>query len=229
MPFLPYISDENLLKHTGTLVNSVSKAQKRIDMNIYGSVIDPFSSMIDASTQDIEFAKWLEQEKARKAQKALQNALGDFHQNILGSVTGWVNAGQGGSYDVKNSEVKIIAEIKNKYNTLNSEGLLSVYDKLSSHLDYGDSGFTAYYVAVLPKNSTPYNEPFTPVKKKVARPSRDDLRKVDGRTFYGIATGHENALDQLYDVLPVLLDQLEFPVKKSNLEHFKDLFDRAYK
>lgn len=229
MPILPYINDDDLLQHTRTLLSAVKNAQVRIDKNIYSGVIDPFSALIDSATQGIAFDEWLEQEKARKAQKALQNALGDFHQNILGSVRGWTNAGLGGSYDIKNTRMKIIAEVKNKYNTLNSEGFLSVYDKLSSHLDYGDSGFTAYYVAILPKSNKPYDKPFTPVKKKVPRPLREDLRKVDGKTFYDLATGYSGALDQLYQALPSVLQSLGTTVDADTRTNCVDLFNRAYK
>jgi hypothetical protein len=225
---LPFISDEDLIQYTKQMVSAVERSKISVEKNPYRGVADPFSALVDASVQGITFAEWLEQEKARKIQKSLQNALGDFHQNILGSVHGWANAGPGGSYDVRNEEKKIIAEVKNKYNTLNSEGFISVYNKLSNHLDFGSPGFTAYYVAIVPKGAKSYDEPFTPVKKKVPMPLRQDLRKIDGKSFYALATGYDNALDMLYGILPAVLKGLGCELAPTESGHFINLFDKAF-
>lgn len=225
---LPFIADDDLIKYTQQMVSAVDRSKKSVESNPYRGVIDPFSALVDASVQGITFDKWMEQEKARKIQKSLQNALGDFHQNILGALHGWKNAGPGGSYDVRNEDKKIIAEVKNKYNTLNSEGLISVYKKLSNHLDYGDKDFTAYYVAIVTKGSASYDEPFTPVKKKIPMPRRDDLRKIDGKSFYALATGYDDAVHMLYETLPIVLKSLGYELSPDEATHFVDLFERAF-
>ncbi len=61
---------------------------------------------------------WYKNETARQAQKTLQNHLGDFHQRILGSVKGWTDMHTGGVIDLISHDTKIIAEVKNKYNTV---------------------------------------------------------------------------------------------------------------
>ena len=202
------------------MVEAVRTAKNKIGKNPYSSVIDPFSAVVDSSIQGISLEDWMKQEKARKIQKALQNAVGEFHQNILGSMPGWENAGKGGSFDVRNKEMKIIAEVKNKYNTLNSNGFLAMYTTLSNHLDYGDRGFTAYYVPVITKNPLPFNKTFSPPRRGVSMPVRKDLRTMDGKSFYAFASGEKNALANVYRALPKALEHVlgkEVNVNKSGI------------
>ena len=118
MSLLPFINDDSLYQATRTLVNAALSAQNRVEKNPYRNVIDPFSAQVDAARQGVSTDEWMEQEKSRQIQKAFSNALGDFHQDILGYMPGWDNAGRGGSYDVKNESLKVIAEVKNKHNTM---------------------------------------------------------------------------------------------------------------
>jgi hypothetical protein len=143
----------------------------------------------------------------------------------------WENAGRGGSYDIKNETLKIIAEVKNKHNTMNARSALSVYDNLQRHLDYsGDAITMAYLVEIVPKNPRPYQIQFCPSERGTRRPQRDDILKIDGKSFYAMASGDPDALEKLYQVLPTVLAQLlgasESELKDSPV--FRDLFNRAY-
>ena len=154
---LSFISNRELLKHTMNLIDAAKRAAVEVEENPYRNVIDPFSSLIDAARQGMSTEEWMSQEKARQTQKAFQNAVGDFHQDILGSMPGWVNAGRGGSFDVSNLELKIIAEIKNKHNTMNAGAQLKVYDNLAGYLDFGRSDTKkAYVVQIIPEKPKPY-------------------------------------------------------------------------
>lgn len=228
---LPFISDEDLHKATKTLVDAALSAKKKFEKDPYRNVIDPFSVLFDSASQKISTEDWMTQERARQVQKALQNALGDFHQTVLGAMPGWEDAGKGGSYDVKNQEKKVIAEIKNKYNTMNARSALSVYDNLQKHLDYGADGVTkAYLVEVVPKSPKPYEAPFRPAERGTPRPLRTDIVKVDGKSFYALASGVPDALRQLYDALPVVLGEILNipPAELTDSPTFDELFARVY-
>lgn len=230
MAYLPFISDENLIKFTRELVDAAIKSQDTVERNPYKNVIDPFSALIDAARQKISLDEWMEQEKSRQVQKAFQNAVGTFHQSILGSMPGWNDSGAGGSYDVINDEKRIIAEIKNKYNTMSSGQQIAVYDKLARWLDYGKKGYTAYVVDVVPKSPRPYLQPFVPSERGVRRQTRDNLLRIDGRSFYALASGQNDAIDQLYKVLPKVLEDI-LDIDDSQItdsEEFSVLFTKAY-
>lgn len=227
---LPYISDEDFLKATQRLVEAARKAKAKVNKNPYKNVIDPFSALVDAAQQGISLQAWMEQEKVRQIQKALQNALGDFHQDVIGSMPGWQNAGVGGSYDVINESKKIIAEIKNKHNTMNSRSGIAVYDNLAGWLDYGKSDFTAYAVGIVPKNPEPFVSKFTPSSRGIKRAARKNLLMVDGRSFYEMAAGRKDAIDMLYKALPKMLEKV-LGIGRGTLKdtgEFDELFRKAY-
>lgn len=228
---LPFITDEKLREATKTLVNAAFNAQKRVDKNPYRNVIDPFSALVDAARQKITTEEWFVQEKSRQVQKALQNALGDFHQDILGAMPGWENAGRGGSYDVKSTAKKAIAEVKNKHNTMNARSAISVYDNLQRHLDYsGDDITKAYVVEIIQKHPEPYEIPFTPSERGTPRPTRQNIVKIDGKSFYALASDDPDALRKLYEALPIVLGDI-LNIKPSELTGnatFRELFDRVY-
>lgn len=230
MPYLPFISDEDLIKHTKELVDAAVNAAKKVEKNPYKNVIDPFSSLIDAGRQGVSLDEWMVQEKSRQIQKSFQNAVGDFHQHVLGSVYEWNDAGAGGSFDVINEKRKIIAEVKNKYNTMNANAERGVYDTMSRWLDYGKDGYTAYVVDIVPKSPKPYELPFTPSERKVRRQTRSNLLRIDGRSFYALATGYQDAIDQLYAVLPKIISDLLGVDDKilSGTDDFNLIFEKAY-
>jgi len=230
MAILDFISDEQLIYHTRKLVDAAKHAEVIVEKNPYKNVIDPFSALIDAARQNISLETWMTQEKARQIQKSFQNAIGEFHQQILGSINGWSNSGKGGSYDVINEDKKIIAEVKNKYNTMNSSSALNAYDKMAHWLDYGKDGYEAFIVEIVPENPRPYSIPFTPSERKVKRQTRENLRRIDGRSFYALATGMPDAIDLLYAALPSVLNDI-LGIAESQLTNssaFNELFSRVY-
>ena len=85
---LRFISNADLYEHTNTVIIRISKATKDAQANLYKNSIDPFSAIFDAMTKGITVEDWLLQESGRQVQKTMQNAIGDFDQNILGSVRG---------------------------------------------------------------------------------------------------------------------------------------------
>ena len=228
---LSFIADKDLIQATDKLMSAIMTAKNRVENDPYHNVIDPFSALVDAAYQKIYIEDWIIQEKARQIQKALQNALGDFHQDILGSMPGWKSMGRNGSYDIENAEMKIIAEIKNKYNTMNARSALSVYDNLQRHLDYsGGKATKAYLVEIIPKHPGAYEQPFTPGERGTPRPSRKDIIKIDGKSFYDLASGHTNALRKGYDALPSVLERLiGLPsTELTGSDYFDELFNRVY-
>jgi hypothetical protein len=142
----------------------------------------------------------------------------------------WENAGRGGSYDVRNTGKKIIAEIKNKHNTMNARSSLSVYDNLQRHIDYSEDKIdTAFLVEIVPKYPKPYQVPFTPSERGTRRPARNDILRIDGQSFYELATGYPDALKALYETLPYILEKiLKTPSTKFKGSTFEELFKRVY-
>lgn len=239
MPYLSFISDQNLEQEVNKILSTAKLALEEASADIDKNVIDPFSVTFEMAGFGIDkVVDWEVREQARQSQKTLSNAFGDFHQNILGHVNGWTNLGIGNSVDLECLDKKVIAEIKNKYNTVTGGKLSDVYD----HLDQlvmpivsKYKGFTAYYVETIPRprrgNPQNYNEPFVPSDKqtKTRKNSNDLIRKIDGQSFYALVTEVPDALEQLYDVLPTVIKNLsEYSFDENEILLMKSYFKKAF-
>ncbi|MDP3792732.1 MAG: Eco47II family restriction endonuclease [bacterium] len=229
---LPFISNKNLYAQVGRVIDLAKGTLTKNGEQFYKNSVDPFSALFDALWQNISLTAWLKQEKSRQNQKTLQNALGDFHQEILGSFNGWESLGKGSVFDIKNESKKIIAEIKNKYNTTKGNHKVAIYDDLKGELKTNYEGYTAYYVEVIPKNKKIYDKPFTPSDNRThrQRPKNKNIKVIDGKSFYALATGDLNALKKLYDVLPGVIGDIlgrKYQVVKDDTL-FNSLFERIY-
>lgn len=229
---LPFIENKNLYMEVWRVINVAKKANFESERNFYSNVIDPFSALFDACYQGISLDDWIKQEKSRQIQKTMQNSLGAFHQEILGAMKGWRSLGNGKVFDIANDEKKIIAEVKNKYNTTKGNHKVAIYDDLKSQLKDKYLGYTAFYIEVIPKNKKTYNKPFTPSdnKKKKRRPSNKNIRVIDGKSFYEIASNDPNGLKKIYETLPIIISDIlgKSPKNIRKDSSFKNLFNKAY-
>lgn len=230
---LPFITDRDLERHVWSVIDTSNQAVDNEDEDeIHKNVVDPFSAVFDSMRKKTSIHGWLTFERERQIQKTIQNAIGKFHQNIIGSISGWENLGVGNLVDVRNANTKVIAEIKNKHNTVKGSDLVVIYDELKTALTRKEYiGYQAYYVEIIPKKGESV-EPFTPPDNKTQkkRKARKDILRIDGRSFYKLATGIPDALDQLYEVLPqVIGDFLKADHSQVTSDPlFKELFDRAF-
>ena len=228
MPYLDFISDEKLEEFTREVLEKTQKKADEAEISLYNNVVDPFSALFDSARQNTTVDLWIEQEKARQVQKTLQNALGKFHQKVIGEIPGWHDAQTGGSYDVGNDNRKIIAEIKNKHNTMNSSSAPGVYLKLSNHLQYSHKGYTAYLIEIIPKSKKSYDKPWSP--NLTLYTLRDDIRRIDAKSFYELATGNKDSLFDLYLALPKVFEKVigSDANKIADAKLFTELFERTY-
>lgn len=207
---LPFISDKKLFEQVARVLEVAKVSSSEAEEKLFANTIDPFSALFDAMCQGISLEQWMEQEKARQTQKTLQNALGEFHQEILGSFPGWTSLGKGNVFDLKNDKMKIIAEVKNKYNTTKGNHKVAIYDDLSGQLKNNYKGYTAYYVEIIPKNKAVYDKPFVPSDNRThkRRKARKDIRVIDGKSFYALAAGDPDAIKKFYGILPIVIKKL---------------------
>lgn len=229
---LPFVTDEVLFSQVKHVITIAQSAVDGAVVKLHDSVVDPFSAIFDASRQGIGLSNWLEQEKARQIQKTLQNAMGDFHQAILGSVKGWANLGVGNVVDIKNDSRKLIAEIKNKYNTTKGNHKKVIYDDINNLLSHTYRGYTGYYVEIIPKSKHLYDNVFTPSDNETheRRPENLHIRVIDGYSFYALVTEFTDGLKMLYRVLPEVIAEIIGKDYKNIVKDplYKELFDRAY-
>lgn len=216
---LPYIANDKLIASTESFFSTINKLFKddKIDKwyawDFWKSGVDPFaiiaSCMVSGKNKIEEHFQ--EVEVIRQRDKTISNAIGEFHQQILSSLEGCTNPGKGGEIDliVDRPKLKLIAEIKNKWNTTKGDDKTQPYDKLKRRIESDFRGFTAYYVYIIPKpkktNYSPRDTPFTPSHKGQKRESREDIREIDGKSFYALLTSRDDSLELLYKIFPKLI------------------------
>ena len=227
---LPYISNEDLYLHTEKVVVALQSGIHKADAKLHKNVVDPFSAVFGCLARGIGLAEWLELEKARQVQKTLEDYLGYFHQGILSSIPGWQQTTD--VVDLINSKLKIVADIKNKFNTVKGSHRKIIYDDLADMIGRkGFEDFKGYYVEIIPRKPGPYDKPFTPSDnvKHTRRAKNENIRIIDGSSFYDLASGHKGALKMLYEALSTvighILDNKNMGSENSQLE---GLFERAY-
>ena len=188
---LAWISDEKLYHEINTLLTRAQNAREDAEERRTRNVIDPFLSLVIASVFGIQDPKELVNiQNAESALRGLSNALGDFHQRILGNVDGWENHDAG--YDLECRDRRIVAEVKNKWNTMNASNRYQVESDLRTAVRQKSGDWTGYLVLMIPRR---------PQRYKKSLPEGRNLFEIDGASFYHLVTGDPNAIHDLLDKL----------------------------
>jgi len=234
---LPWLSNQQFIPIVEEVLKSGFEAMKTADEKMGKNIIDPFLMLFEMGSFNLDSSSWIINEKARQAQKTLSNKIGWFHQKMIGSLDGWEDLGTREMIDVVNHEKRIIAEIKNKYNTVKQSDLIGLYSDMEGlvmHKTQKYRGYTAYYVEIIPKKAIRYNQTFTPPDRKTGGKAavNELVRKIDGASFYALASRHENALAQLYEALPVaiaqVLEKMERAMPELDVSKLRSYFSAAY-
>ncbi len=232
MPKLNWISDEDLIAAVEKLLLIAKTAKIEVSKKFGKNVVDPFSAIFEMAGFEMTYDNWIISEEARQAQKTLQNFIGEFHQNILGSCECWEDLKKGKIIDLLSNKHKIIAEVKNKYNTIPGGKLAELYLSLETAVMNKTSiykNYTAYYVSIIPEKPEKYNKVFTPSNKETGNrcPENELIRHIDGASFYALVTGEENALANLYSILPTVISEIT-QISTLEQEKLNALFKLAY-
>ncbi|MBF2754527.1 MAG: Eco47II family restriction endonuclease [Gammaproteobacteria bacterium AqS3] len=189
MSRLSWIDDDQLEKIVSEMLSRAEKAKDKAHKRIKTNVIDPFASLVTSAVVNINNKDQLSRAlQDTSAISATSNAVGNFHQEILGAIEGFRNHDAG--YDLECAEKKILAEVKNKHNTMNSSNRENVINKLATAISQKPSrDWAAYLVIIIPKKPEPYKKPI---------PGKRNVYEIDGVSFYKLATGSPTALHDLY-------------------------------
>lgn len=205
-----FLDDATLVAEVSHLLTVAEEAVEAQRKEFGKNVIDPFAAMFEMAGFGLDHAGWVNGELMRQAQKTLLNHIGGFHQNILGAVKGWRNMNTGSVVDLVSEEHKVIAEVKNKHNTLSGGKRSDQYANLEKLVMQKASryhGYTSYFVTIIPRSPERFDRPFTPSERETGErvPENGLIREIDGASFYQIVTGEKDALAQLFGALPKVI------------------------
>ena len=184
---ITWIEPEALNRHIGALAERANDAVEEAKNRRVANVVDPFSSLLIAATFSVRDPDQLVKlQDAESGLRGMSNALGGFHQTILASIDGWRDHDSG--YDLECPERRILAEIKNKWNTMNMDTRRGVEENLRTAIRQKRGHWNGYLVTMIPKTPDRYERNVSP-----------NVFETDGASFYHTATGDPNALHDLFD------------------------------
>ncbi len=197
--YVDFVSDECFLKCVRMVCDVYLKESKSIDLaQMQKNVLDPFKMVFDMFAKNMNLKEWIENERARQKDKTINNAIGEFHQKLLGCVPGWedLKTGHDLGMDLRKTDDSVFVELKNKHNTVKGDNLKDVYTKLENVIKKYPHA-TAYYAYVIPKNGRG-DEKVWKIKGKENR----QIRMISGQRMYEMITGKSDALLQISRALP---------------------------
>jgi len=201
--YLSFVSDEHLLKCISNLHAAYLNKKNTITRKVfYKNKIDTIKLLFDAKFNEIDEEDLVGAEMLRQVDKSINNFIGTFHEELLGGIKGFERGKQSG-YDIRAVDDTLFAEIKNKHNTMDSSSQESVFQKLARYADTHKKA-KCYWVQIFAKKS--FNVPWQgQINSKEYGHSR--VHKISGDQFYAMLTGIDDAMMQVYKVLPNAIDE----------------------
>lgn len=216
--YVQYISDDHLMSCVKNLHKSYISAKNNISKkSFYSNKVDTIKLTFDSKFNKVSEEDIIKSEVFRQIDKSTNNAIGTFHEQILGGTIGF-EVGNMRGFDIKAIDNTLFADIKNKHNTMNSSSAEALFQKLARYADDYKIA-KCYWVQILAKNS--FHELWHGVINGKEY-SHSRVYKISGDHFYAMVTGQEDALFQLYKILPTAIDDYLLTIK--NDESFKENF-----
>jgi hypothetical protein len=227
-----YIDEKKFKKIIKKFCYSYIPELKDKENTFFRNKIDPMLSIFSMFLNDFNYDSWVSAEKTRQLQKSLENYNGNFQQDLLRSMNGWSKME---ILDAVNKEKKMIVDVKNKQYTEKGDKKVASYDSIKSCLAKKVyKGFTGYFLVMIKNVKSDLDIPFEPPdnKTKTRRPKREDIRIIDGVTFYEKITGDKKFLYKVYQEIPIVLSEI---LKKEDLkkeiiedERFESFYKKTF-
>lgn len=221
--YLSYIDDDALLSAIDIMYNKYSEVYSGFDYSHFTkNVIDPFQMLFDMHFTGINVNEWISNEVARQVGKSLSNAFGSFQESIIGLSSNYTQYPVGDpnahGVDCISNDQTVFADIKNKYNTLNSNAQSALWDKLNKITeDFPDA--TTYHVQIITNVNNKNNDSvsFNKTWKVSKKTDNKRIRLISGDHFYNLVFNSPNAFKELVDILPTVLDDYMTINKKERI------------
>jgi hypothetical protein len=226
--YVDFVSDEDFLKCVEWVCDSYPEVTADIDMEeLQRNTIDPFKAVFDVMNTEMSIDNWISNERIRQNDKTINNKIGEFHQMLLGCVDGWTNLGTGDNtkVDLKKEDNTIFVELKNKWNTMNSDATDKCHDKLVNVVKEHTTA-TAYWAYIISNDGSSGQSVW-----KYHKVEDNRIKKIWGKEVYKIVVGRPTALEDVWKALPMAIaDYLNSQKKLSEGEKQKlgEFFTAAF-
>lgn len=224
--YVSWVSDEHFLDCVRYVCTAYTDPKLFSDKRLHKNTVDPVKLLFDLSNMGLKFDEWVAAERIRQAGKTVNNRIGEFHKKLLGGVKGWKDLGVGddSKIDLVREDNSIFIELKNKYNTTNSDSLEAVRIKLE-HVIGVHPKATAYWAFIISRSG----DSGEAVWHKKGHESKKSIRKVWGANVYELVTGKEDSLQEMWFALPAALaDITGKQISSSEEKKLQEFFERAF-
>jgi hypothetical protein len=223
--YVDFISDKHLLTCIAGLHKSYLKAKQNITKSsFYNNKVDTIKLTFDSKFNNIDEESLIQAEILRQIDKSINNSIGTFHEQILGGIDGY-EVGNLSGFDIKATNETLFADIKNKHNTMNSSSAEALFQKLARYADNYKKA-KCYWVQILAKNS--FNELWKgEINGKEYSHSR--VFKISGDQFYSLLSRQDDALFQLYKILPIAINDYLNSIEKDKSTKSNSALDEIKK
>lgn len=215
LPWLPFSTLCEIVD--STFQSSIKKVQKP-SADVYDpTLLVTYSSLTNTPVEDT-----VKQLRQTSSIKTMQNAIGAFHQRVLGAVEGWTDSGpQGGGFDIMSENKvptagnrKVLMEVKMRWNTIKASDEHYTHQRLAEAVKHfgGQKEAVSYLAQIIPAKNRAYDEPWT----VSGRTPVEHVRAADGKTVYHMVTGYPTGLEDLLRALPYAFNHV---LGQQNIPH----------
>jgi hypothetical protein len=225
--YVNFVSDKHFLDCVRHVCAGYYTAVLEIE-KLRDNGLDPFKIIFDLINRKVRLQSWVRNEAGRQEDKSLNNRIGEFHQKLLGGVKGWKDLGTGdeSKLDLVKSDNSIGIELKNKFNTVNSDSLDKVRDKLELFVRKNKSS-KAYWAYIIEKD----NSSGESIWIKKGRSENKKIIKIWGAEVYRLVTGDKFALKNTWAALPKAISEVfsgKAVLASEDLKKLQELFASAF-
>lgn len=209
---LDFISEEKFKEHVRETIKKYGKKLESYDLKRFNkNIIDPIKLIFDKAVYQTSWDEIVKNEIFRQRDKANNNDIGYFHQNIFSYFkgcevpkTGWdVIYRNPDGIQLPDGDVvhTLYVEMKNKHNTMNDAASGKTYIKMQSQI-LDDDDCACLLVEAIAKKSQNIKWATTVDGKKVQHRL---IRRVSMDRFYELLTGEEKAFYKMCMMLPKIV------------------------
>lgn len=225
---IDFITYDDFRRHVKDTLDEYRRNDRSVDFDRFrNNDIDAVKLVFDQAADDDKWSNVIRNEIQRKRDKARNNTIGYFHQNIFRYIhdprghcvckvfgngeTGYdllVKFGKDHEYTIQDDNSKpplkisnLYVEMKNKYNTMNNSAIKAEFEMMKSTL-LKDSYAACAVVQVMPKGDG------ADVMWTAQRNGNHKIRLMGIRTLMELVTGEPDAFEKVCTALPTVLAEV---------------------
>jgi hypothetical protein len=212
---LDFIEKKEFIAHVKKTIVKYQEKIKGYDLKEFNqNIIDPIKLIFDKMVYKKDWKEIIDSEIYRQKDKANNNDIGYFHQNMFKYIkgcevptSGWdiiYENLQGIEIDEDTRVKKIYAELKNKHNTMNSSSASKTYSKMRKQITSDDKS-ACYLVEAISDKSKDVK---WGLRENNERNEHKLIRKISLDRFYALITGDPDAFYKICSVLPSIIEEV---------------------